>query len=152
MSFPTNPHRRRLAATTTTANVECHKQVRSWRLLRIIVQVLIPSCYCTLVEPNYNQEDKSHHQIKPQTSSATTQVSSFTGTIFGFRRGKVNFSIQATNSKTLNPTIILLELTVPTEVLAGEMRGGVLRIAFDSNNNEGYHSHHYSSYFSLLLE
>ncbi|CAN6812887.1 unnamed protein product [Brassica oleracea] len=30
------------------------------------------------------------------------------------------------------------------------MRGGVLRIALDSNNNEGYHSHHYSSYFSLL--
>ncbi|CAN6821518.1 unnamed protein product [Brassica oleracea] len=152
MSFPANPHRRRLAATTTTANVECHKQVRSWRLLRTIVQVLIPSCYCTLVEPNYNQEDKSHHQIKPQTSSTTTQVSSFTGTIFGFRRGKVNFCIQVTNSKTLNPIIILLELTVPTEVLAGEMRGGVLRIAFDSNNNEGYHSHHYSSSFSLLLE
>ncbi|KAH0892400.1 hypothetical protein HID58_054829, partial [Brassica napus] len=128
-SFPQTPHRRRLAATTTTANVECHKQVRSWRLLCTIVQVLIPSCYCTLVDPNDNQEDKSHHQIKPRTSSTTTQVSSFTGTIFGFRRGKVNFCIQATNSKTLNPIIILLELTVPTE---------------------GYHSHHYSSSFSLL--
>ncbi|CAF1706957.1 unnamed protein product [Brassica napus] len=125
-SFPQTPHRRRLAATTTTANVECHKQVRSWRLLCTIVQVLIPSCYCTLVDPNDNQEDKSHHQIKPRTSSTTTQVSSFTGTIFGFRRGKVNFCIQATNSKTLNPIIILLELTVPTEVLAHEMQGGVL--------------------------
>ncbi|XP_018488181.2 protein MIZU-KUSSEI 1-like, partial [Raphanus sativus] len=148
--FTTNPHRHRLAATTTTANVECHKQVRSWRLLRTIVQLLIPSCYCTLVDPNDNQEGKSHHQIKPRTSSATTKSSSFTGTIFGFRRGKVNFCIQATNSKTINPIIIGLELTVPTEVLAREMRGGVLRIVLESNNNEGYDSHHDSSSFSLL--
>ncbi|CAH8326848.1 unnamed protein product [Eruca vesicaria subsp. sativa] len=144
MSFATHPHRRHLIATTTTANVECHKQVRSWRLLRTIVQLLLPSCYCTLVDDN--QEDKSHRQIKPRTSSATTKPSSFTGTIFGFRRGKVNFCIQAKNSKTLNPIIILLELTVPSDVLAREMRGGVLRIALESNNNDGYDS----SSFSLL--
>ncbi|KAF8089350.1 hypothetical protein N665_0509s0018 [Sinapis alba] len=154
MSFITSPHCRRLAATTTTATatVDCHKQVRSWRLLRNIVQLLIPSCYCTLVDPNDNQEDKYYRQIKPRTSSATTNSSSFIGTIFGFRRGKVNFCIQATNSKTLNPIIVLLELTVPTEVLAREMRGGVLRIALESNNNEGYYDSHQdsSSSFSLL--
>ncbi|ESQ31331.1 hypothetical protein EUTSA_v10005369mg [Eutrema salsugineum] len=140
MSFTTNPHRHRLAATTATAAVDCHKQVRSWQLLRTIVQLLIPSCYCTLVDPNDYQEEKSHRQIKPRTSSATTNSSSFTGTIFGFRRGKVNFCIQATNSKTLNPIIVLLELTVPTEVLAREMRGGVLRIALESNNHDEYDS------------
>lgn len=142
MSFTTNPHRRRLVATTTTATaaVDCHKQVRSWRLLRTIVQFLIPSCYCTLVDPNDSQEDKTHRQIKPRTSSATANSSTFTGTIFGFRRGKVNFCIQATNSKTLNPIIVLLELTVPTEVLAREMQGGVLRIALESNNNDEYDS------------
>ncbi|CAF2145394.1 hypothetical protein BRARA_B03951 [Brassica rapa] len=151
MSFITSPHCRRLAATTTTAGVDCHKQVRSWRLLRTIVQLLIPSCYCTLVDPNDNQEDKSYRQIKPRTSSATTNSSSFTGTIFGFRRGKVNFCIQATNdSKTLNPIIVLLELTVPTEVLAREMRGGVLRIALESNDEDGYDSHQDYSSFSLL--
>ncbi|KAG2316888.1 hypothetical protein Bca4012_067791 [Brassica carinata] len=152
MSFTTNPHRRRFAATTTTTTtaVDCHKQVHSWRLLRTIVQLVIPSCYCTLVDPNDNQEDKSHRQIKPRTSSATTNSSSFTGTIFGFRRGKVNFCIQATNTKTLNPIIVLLELTVPTELLAREMRGGVLRIALESNNSDGYDSHQDSSSFSLL--
>lgn len=155
MSFPTNPHRRRLASTTTsaTAAVDCHKQVRSWRLLRTIVQLLIPSCYCTIIDPNDIHEDKlSHRQIKPRTSSASSTAinSSFTGTIFGFRRGKVNFCIQATNSKTLNPIIVLLELTVPTEVLAREMGGGVLRIALESNNNEGYDSHEDSSSSSLL--
>ncbi|KAL0863151.1 hypothetical protein Bca101_042269 [Brassica carinata] len=151
MSFTTNPYRRRLTATTTTTNLECHKQVHSWRLLRTIVQLLIPSCYYTLVDPNDNRKDKSHRQIKPRTSSATTKSSSFTGTIFGFRRGKVNFCIQEKNSKTINPIFILLELTVPTEVLAREMRGGVLRIALESNNHEGYDSHHdSSSSFSLL--
>lgn len=147
MSFTTIPHRHRLASTTTsaTAAVDCHKQVRSWRLLRTIVQLLIPSCYCTIIDPNDIQEDKlSHRQIKPRTSSASS-TSTFTGTIFGFRRGKVNFCIQATNSKTLNPIIVLLELTVPTKVLAREMRGGVLRIALESNNNDGYDSHEDSS-------
>lgn len=149
-AFPTNPYRRRLASTTTSATVavDCHKQVRSWRLLRTIAQLLIPSCYCTIVDPNDSQEDKlSHRQIKPRTSSASSTAtnSTFTGTIFGFRRGKVNFCIQATNSKTLNPIIVLLELTVPTEVLAREMQGGVLRIALESNNNDGYDSHEDSS-------
>ncbi|KAJ4878629.1 hypothetical protein Rs2_43647 [Raphanus sativus] len=150
MSFTTNPQRRRPTATTTTTAVDCHKQVRSWRLLHTIVQLLIPSCYCTLVDPDDNQQDKSRRQIKPRTSSATTNSSSFTGTIFGFRRGKVNFCIQATNTKTLNPVIVLLELTVPSEVLAREMRGGVLRIALESNNSDGYVSHEDFSSFSLL--
>ncbi|CAA7034703.1 unnamed protein product [Microthlaspi erraticum] len=145
MSFTSNPHRRPLAAT---AAVDCNKQVRSWRLLRTIVQLLLPSCYCTLVDPNDDQEDKSRREIKPRTSSATTNSSTFTGTIFGFRRGKVNFCIQATNSKTLNPIIVLLELTVPTDVLAREMQGGVLRIALESNNNNEYDFHQDSS--SLL--
>ncbi|XP_010463188.1 PREDICTED: protein MIZU-KUSSEI 1-like [Camelina sativa] len=155
MSFTTNPHRRRLASTTTSATVavDCHQQVRSWRLLRTIVQLLLPSCYCTIVDPSDIQEDKSSHRhIKPRTSSAssTTTNSTFTGTIFGFRRGKVNFCIQATNSKTLNPIIVLLELTVPTKVLAREMRGGVLRIALESNNDDGYVSHEDFSSTSLL--
>ncbi|KAL1196394.1 Protein MIZU-KUSSEI 1 [Cardamine amara subsp. amara] len=155
MSFITTPHRRRLTRTPTTAttSVDCHKQARSWRLLRTIVQLLLPSCSCTIVDPNDYQEDKSHRQIKPRTSSASTTSSNsttFTGTIFGFRRGKVNFCIQATNSKTLNPIIVLLELTVPTEVLAREMQGGVLRIALEANNNDGYDHSHEDSSSSLL--
>ncbi|KFK28214.1 hypothetical protein AALP_AA8G487600 [Arabis alpina] len=88
MSFTTNPHRRSLTTTTATAAVDCHKQVRSWRFLRNIVQLLLPSCYCTLVDPNDIQEDKPHRQIKPRTSSATSNSSTFTGTIFGFRRAR----------------------------------------------------------------
>ncbi|CAN8251531.1 unnamed protein product [Cochlearia groenlandica] len=152
MSFTTNPHRLRLAATTT-ATIDCHKQVRSWRLFRTIVQLLTPSCYCTLVDPN---EDKSHRHNRPRTSSAsstttTNSSSSFTGTIFSFRRGKVNFCIQATNSKTVEPIIVLLELTVPSDILAREMQGGVLRIALESNNNEEYYDQDSSSLLTTPL-
>ncbi|XP_010548823.1 PREDICTED: protein MIZU-KUSSEI 1 [Tarenaya hassleriana] len=135
MSFTTTTGRRHrftaaTAGTDSTTAVDCHKQVRSWRVLRTIVQLLLPSCYCTFVEPNPHDSRKQTSRKRNSHRNAAT----FTGTIFGFRRGKVNFCIQATSVGTLNPIIVLLELAVPTEVLAQEMRGGVLRIALESNN------------------
>ncbi|KAK9286005.1 hypothetical protein L1049_025208 [Liquidambar formosana] len=117
---------------TTIANgvttVDCHKQVRSWRLLRSLVELLIPSCKCTFVEEHEIKENNylhNYYHSKPTFISSNT----ITGTIFGYRRGKVNFCIQ-TNPKSTTP-ILVLELAVPTIILAREMQGGILRIALE---------------------
>ncbi|KAK8709975.1 hypothetical protein V6N13_145320 [Hibiscus sabdariffa] len=36
--------------TTGVTSVECQKQVRSWRLLRSLMELLIPSCNCAFIE------------------------------------------------------------------------------------------------------
>ncbi|KAH1073265.1 hypothetical protein J1N35_025593 [Gossypium stocksii] len=120
-----------VAATHVTngvTSVECHKQVRSWRILRFLMELLIPTCNRTF---NHGQEIKHEcyfqtYYLKPVY---TTFPSVITGTIFGYRWGKLNFCIQA-NSKSTNP-FLLLEFAVPTAVLAREMRGGILRIVLD---------------------
>lgn len=126
--------------TVTPANittVECHKQVRSWRLLRSILELLIQACTCTLVE-NTEFDDDNHpihpyHQ-HPKSSSLVfpATATNITGTIFGSRTGKINFCIQ-TNPKSQTP-ILLLELTISTTFLAREMRNGNLRIALECSN------------------
>ncbi|XVF17318.1 hypothetical protein REPUB_Repub10bG0110000 [Reevesia pubescens] len=123
MSCPT------IGATTDIRNgvtsVDCQKQVRSWRLLRSLVELLIPSCNCTFIE---EQEIKHENYLQTYYPKPVyTSSSVITGTIFGYKRGKVSFCIQA-NSKSTNP-ILLLEFAVPTAVLAREMQGGMLRIA-----------------------
>ncbi|MBA0562651.1 hypothetical protein Golob_007678 [Gossypium lobatum] len=120
-----------VAATHVTngvTSVECHKQVRSWRTLRFLMELLIPTCNRTF---SHGQEIKHEcyfqtYYLKPVY---TTFPSLITGTIFGYRRGKLSFCIQA-NSKSTNP-FLLLEFAVPTAVLAREMQGGILRIALD---------------------
>ncbi|CAL0327967.1 unnamed protein product [Lupinus luteus] len=39
--------------------VDCHKQVRSWRLLRSLMELLIPTCNCTFIEEEEKQDTKS---------------------------------------------------------------------------------------------
>ncbi|XVE83093.1 hypothetical protein DITRI_Ditri16bG0059600 [Diplodiscus trichospermus] len=134
MSCPT------IGATTRITNgvtsVDCQKQVRSWRLLRSLMELFIPSCNCTLIE---DQEIKQDYLQNYYPRPVYTSSNVITGTIFGYRRGKVSFCIQA-NSKSTNP-ILLLEFAVPTAVLAREMQGGILRIALEctslSGNNNG---------------
>ncbi|KAE8696006.1 Endoplasmic reticulum calcium ATPase isoform 1 [Hibiscus syriacus] len=113
--------------TNGVTSVDCQKQVRSWRLLRSLTELLIPTCNRAFVEP----EEIKHKSF--QTSYPKPVYNTFssviTGTIFGYRRGRLSFCIQA-NSKSTNP-ILLLEFTVPTLVLAQEMQGGILRIAMD---------------------
>ncbi|XP_057495813.1 protein MIZU-KUSSEI 1-like [Actinidia eriantha] len=120
-------------ATITT--VDCDKQVRSWRLLRSLMELLIPTCHCAFIEENHEtkQQAFTHTYYCPRRTwvSSTT-----TGTIFGHRHGKVNFCIQ-TNPKSTNP-LLLLELSIPTTILAREMRGGILRIALESTTRENY--------------
>ncbi|KAA8546755.1 hypothetical protein F0562_003184 [Nyssa sinensis] len=129
MSYPT-------VATIGVAGgvtaVDCQKQVRSWRILRSLMELLIPSCNCTFVEDHRKskQENYIHNYYFPQPTwfPSTTNI---TGTIFGYRRRKVYFCVQ-TNPKSTNP-ILLLELAVSTTILAREMREGNLRIALECN-------------------
>ncbi|XP_031107464.1 protein MIZU-KUSSEI 1-like [Ipomoea triloba] len=124
--------------STGVTTVDCQKQVRSWRLLRAIMEFLIPSCNCTFVEEDTDDENSS------QTSDSyhrRQQPPYITGTLFGYRRGKVSFCIQ-TNSKSSGASagggggpLLLLELAVSTTTLAREMRGGVVRIALESKRN-----------------
>ncbi|KAE8704064.1 putative histone H3 [Hibiscus syriacus] len=120
--------------TNGVTSVDCQKQVRSWRLLRSLTELLIPTCNRTFIEP-----EEIKHESYFQTSSSKPVYNTFssviTGTIFSYRRGKLRFCIQA-NSKSTNP-ILLLEFTVPTLVLAREMQGGILRIALDCTVKRG---------------
>ncbi|KAL9229586.1 hypothetical protein vseg_005037 [Gypsophila vaccaria] len=140
--------------TTDVATVECHKQVRCWRLFRAIMELLIPTCNnCTFVQESSNHNNTSTNNPntnyrRPKNSSVTNQNNNsqsyssmtttsstlFTGTIFGCRRGKVKFCVQQSND-----SIILLELAVPTSALAREMRGGLLRIALECTNTDTHH-------------
>ncbi|KAE9587778.1 hypothetical protein Lal_00021986 [Lupinus albus] len=118
--------------TNGVTTVDCHKQVRSWRLLRSLMELLIPTCNCTFIEEE-KQETKSdklcqNNKCSSLLMSSTTTI--ITGTIFGYRKGKVCFCIQS-NKNSTNP-ILLLELAVPTSILAKEMRGGTLRIVLES--------------------
>lgn len=129
--------------STVVTTVDCQKQVRSWRMLRSFIQLLIPTCNCILVQeleqdnPNLRGK-KLYNDIRSRTSSfrssSSLSSSTVTGTIFGYRKGKINFCIQ-TPRKSTNLDL-LLELAVPTTVLAREMRGGALRIVLERNNEE----------------
>lgn len=110
--------------------VDCQKQVRSWRLLRSLIELLIPTCNCTLVEENQDAKPKKYFQNYP--SSPLISSTTITGTILGYRKGKVSFCIQS-NANSTNP-ILFLELAIPTSVLAKEMRGGTLRIVLESKS------------------
>ncbi|CAI9109564.1 OLC1v1009408C2 [Oldenlandia corymbosa var. corymbosa] len=114
--------------------VECHKQVRSWRLLRSLMELLIRGCGCLLVEGNdFRHKKHTHHYNVSQNPRNFYTYSTVTGTIFGSRRGKVSFCIQK-NPKSTSPEL-LLELAIPTATLAREMKGGFLRIALKSKNS-----------------
>ncbi|XP_027364470.1 protein MIZU-KUSSEI 1-like [Abrus precatorius] len=110
--------------------VECHKQVRSWRLLRSLMQLLIPTCNCATIIEN---QDAIQKECLQNTTKCSSPI--ITGTIFGYRRANVSFCIQS-NANSTNP-ILLLELAVPTTILAKEMREGTLRIALESNSGCG---------------
>ncbi|KAK7306150.1 hypothetical protein VNO77_44072 [Canavalia gladiata] len=112
--------------------VDCQKQVRSWRLLRSLMELLIPTCNCTFIEEEQDDTKSQNYCVQKHPSSLMT-CTTITGTIFGYRRGKVSFCIQ-TNATSSNP-ILLLELAVPTSVLAKEMRGGTLRIVLESDTS-----------------
>ncbi|KAF6166820.1 hypothetical protein GIB67_005696 [Kingdonia uniflora] len=121
---------------TGVTTVDCQKQVRSWRLLLSIMEFLIPRCNRNyLNEQKQREEDNYVKNIYRDTQQLafSPNTKKITGTIFGYRHGKVSFCIQA-NSTAVAP-ILLLELDVPTAILAKEMQSGVLRISLDSKRS-----------------
>ncbi|XP_041000652.1 protein MIZU-KUSSEI 1-like [Juglans microcarpa x Juglans regia] len=141
--------------------VDCQKQVRSWRFLRSLLELLIPTCNCTTFvedQEHIKQEEEDYFHRRPirsyQTTAPPTSISTSSttiiGTIFGYRRGKVRLCIQtstsnsriciqtSTSNSIINPVVLLLELAVPTTTLAREMRGGILRIALECATPPGY--------------
>ncbi|GAB4848764.1 hypothetical protein Ancab_003491 [Ancistrocladus abbreviatus] len=130
MTYSTLGGATHIAAGVTT--VDCQKQVRSWRLIRALIELLIPTCNCFSVRHDFQAKPKNslpHHISSPNTST-TPSSTIITGTIFGYRHGKVKLCIQ-THPKSTTP-ILLLELALPTSILAREMQGGLLRIALES--------------------
>ncbi|KAK4264954.1 hypothetical protein QN277_026066 [Acacia crassicarpa] len=107
--------------------VECHKQVRSWRLLHSLMQLLIPTCNspCLL-----EQRQHYDHNCNPSWSSPSSIIS---GTIFGYRHGRANLCIQEKPSSST--PLVLLHLPLPTTVLAKQMKGGTLRMVLQSVSN-----------------
>ncbi|PON47351.1 hypothetical protein TorRG33x02_323560 [Trema orientale] len=154
--------------------VDCHKQVRSWRLLRSLMDLLIPCCNINNDNDHEHQQDqitKHHQQInflqshylyysQPRFSCSSSSSSSssstynvVTGTIFGYRRRKVNLCIQTSSPKSSpnNVPLLLLELAVSTTTLAREMRGGFLRIALESQGSTSSTPGQNSNYNTTLL-
>lgn len=136
--------------TTTTSpitSVDCQKQVRSWRFLRSLMKLVIPRCNCIFVEEeNY---DRKYIPYFKHNSSSSSSATTITGTIFGSRKGKVNFCIQS-NPNSTNP-ILLLELAVSTSSLAREMQKGIVRIALQSEINDYSSSSSSSSLLSMPI-
>ncbi|KAK6923383.1 Protein MIZU-KUSSEI 1-like, plant [Dillenia turbinata] len=127
MSYP-NIHASNIIDGVTS--IECQKQVHSWRLFRSLLTLLIPCCATTFEEENeVKKENHSFYNYFYSQPTAFIPNKVITGTIFGYRRGKVCFCIQ-THSKSI--PVLLLELAVPTTVLAREMKGGILRIVLKS--------------------
>ncbi|XP_068637001.1 protein MIZU-KUSSEI 1-like [Aristolochia californica] len=115
--------------------IDCQKQVRTWRLVRSCMELLIPSCGCYYPREHCQKEERDDSKTTPHISKNVNFPTIVTGTIFGFRHGKVSLCIQP-NSRLTTP-IILLGLAVPTTLLAREMKSGLLRIALDCNAGNG---------------
>ncbi|XP_062118629.1 protein MIZU-KUSSEI 1-like [Humulus lupulus] len=172
MAYPTIGGAANFSSGCVTV-VDCHKQVRSWQLLRSLMELIIPCCNINNdndddddLDHHYNHQNQTakHHQShhfnysQPRFSCSSTSSSSsssscnvVSGTIFGYRRGKVNLCIQTT-SKSNDVPVLLLELAVSTKTLAREMRGGYLRIALESQTSTSAYGPGYkSNYHTALL-
>ncbi|PQQ16609.1 protein MIZU-KUSSEI 1-like [Prunus yedoensis var. nudiflora] len=101
----------RVGATTITTGVttvDCQKQVRSWRLLRSLIELLIPTCNCTFIEDH----DQDQLQAKQQKSHANNYY----------------------YPHHPQPSFACSNNIVTGTIFAKEMQGGFLRIALESTS------------------
>lgn len=104
----------------TPTAVDCGpRDVRLRRSFRSLVECMVPCCG---FHPSYSLS----HDVDGVTSSAP--LSTVTGTLFGYRKGRVSFCVQ--DHKRSAP-LLLLDLGVATAYLAREMEQGLLRIALE---------------------
>uniref|UniRef100_A0A7N0UYR4 Uncharacterized protein n=1 Tax=Kalanchoe fedtschenkoi TaxID=63787 RepID=A0A7N0UYR4_KALFE len=126
--------------------VDCQNQVRSWRLLRSLMEFLIPTCSCAFVEEHEaadsNKMIHHHHQNitymhQPSSKRHAISIKDSTeviGTMYSYRGGKMCFSVQTSHNSS---PALLLELAVPRKTLAREMQGGVLHIELKNETSGG---------------
>ncbi|XP_031504416.1 protein MIZU-KUSSEI 1-like [Nymphaea colorata] len=102
--------------------VDCSKDVRSWSLIRSLVELMVPCCV-------------PHSMSYPPSEDAqSTLGSTITGTFFGYRKSRVSFCVQEDSGRA---PLLLLEFAIPTCYLAKEMRSGLLRIALECDRPGG---------------
>ncbi|KAL1219770.1 Protein MIZU-KUSSEI 1 [Cardamine amara subsp. amara] len=132
----------------TPTTVDCAREFRLRRTLRSFIECMLPYC-CTYQQPSpSNQNDtvsvssssSSSSSSENSSSSSSSHSSSIvSGTFFGHRRGRVSFCLQ--DSAMGSQPLLLLELAVPTAVLAKEMdEAGVLRIALECDRRRSSNS------------
>lgn len=108
-------------------SVDCQKDVGCWRSLRSVMEFVIPCCGCQSMNSNSNDSDCD------DADSTISGSSTVTGTIFGYRKGRVSFCIQEDPS---SPPLLILEFGIPTCFLAKEMQHGLLRIALECDKRK----------------
>ncbi|KAH7277382.1 hypothetical protein KP509_39G048300 [Ceratopteris richardii] len=95
--------------------------------------MMIPSC-CVASNGASNAIATNAKLISNMSAMANSMQGSFltpstvTGTIFGQRKGRVNFCIQ---DDPASPPLLLLEFAMPTHLLIKEMESGLLRITLE---------------------
>ncbi|KAI5062767.1 hypothetical protein GOP47_0023306 [Adiantum capillus-veneris] len=125
-------HRRSSSSASYSSNNQ-EKDFQCWASLRAIFGMMVPSC-CGAggggpnnLATNTNKLMSNMNMIGnlqggPLTSSIVT------GTIFGQRKGRVNFCVQ---EDPAGPALLLLEFAIPTHLLVKEMQSGLLRITLE---------------------
>lgn len=104
----------------TPTSVDCGREVRYRRSFRSLVECMVPCC-------GFQPSDS----LASDTESITG--STVTGTLFGYRKGRVSFCLQV---DTRSSPLLLLEFAVPTTYLAREMQSGILRIALECDKQK----------------
>ncbi|GLT74536.1 hypothetical protein SLA2020_463250 [Shorea laevis] len=104
----------------TPTSVDCGREVRFRRSFRSLVECMVPCC-------GFQPSDS----LASDTESITG--STVTGTLFGYRKGRVSFCLQV---DTRSSPLLLLEFAVPTTYLAREMQSGILRIALECDKQK----------------
>ncbi|MCO5554447.1 hypothetical protein L7F22_007977 [Adiantum nelumboides] len=125
-------HRRSTSSASYSSNGQ-EKDFQCWTSLRAIFGMMVPSC-CGAGGGGPNNIATNTNKLMNNMSmlgnmqGATLTSSIVTGTIFGQRKGRVNFCVQ---EDPAGPPLLLLEFAIPTHLLVKEMQSGLLRITLE---------------------
>ncbi|KAK9134364.1 hypothetical protein Syun_013694 [Stephania yunnanensis] len=102
------------------------KVVRVFRSVFRSLPIMTPICKLPNLHGMGFPDSHHHGHHRSNTSSSGTKV---TGTLFGYRKGRVSLSIQ--EAPKCLPSLVV-ELAMQTSVLQREMSSGMVRIALES--------------------
>ncbi|GAV62999.1 DUF617 domain-containing protein, partial [Cephalotus follicularis] len=125
-SSPPPPPRQPLSLVQPSQKKK-HKSTKVFRVFRSVFRsfpIITPTCKLPSLPGGLPGD--AHHR----SSVSGTRV---TGTLFGYRKGRVSFSMQE-NPRCL-PTLVV-ELAMQTNVLQKEMSSGMVRIALESEKRQ----------------